>query len=119
MDESVHEKGKEFQHLDLDFYLALSAYSQGQVVAQLPRRIRGLLQELIGMSALLPGDRELTCTQPAKILQALEERHFREARIAMRNHLGTSRQGYPILLRPFGLEPEGPRAGFELARSAC
>ena len=48
---------EEFLELDLQFHLAIAAYSRNQILSQLLRAIRGLLQELIRKSADLPGIR--------------------------------------------------------------
>ncbi len=90
---------EDFLELDLQFHLAIAAYSRSQILAQLLRAIRGLLQELIRKSADLPGDKELTCSQHERILAALKERNPRKARSAMRIHLRTFQRGYDLLMK--------------------
>jgi GntR family transcriptional regulator, transcriptional repressor for pyruvate dehydrogenase complex len=93
----VQQGGEEFLQLDLEFHMAIATCSQSKVLADLLRTIRGLLQEFIGVSAQLPGDRNLTYEQHVKIFEALKERNQRKARSAMRNHLQTFQRGYRIL----------------------
>lgn len=99
MERTLHRGGEDFLQLDLQFHLSIATLSQSQVLAQLLRTIRSLLQELIRKSAQLPGDRELTYAQHTKIMQGLKEHNARKARGAMREHLRTFQQGYRVLLR--------------------
>jgi len=90
---------EEFLELDLQFHLAIAAYSRNQILSQLLRAIRGLLKELIRKSADLPGDKALTCSQHERILEAMKERNPRKARGAMRVHLRTFQRGYNLLAK--------------------
>jgi len=103
------ENRESFLELDLQFHLAIATYSRNQILSQLLRAIRGLLQELIRKSADLPGDKDLTCAQHEKILEALKQRDPRKARSAMRVHLRTFQQGYDLLSKLLnGPQPAPP-----------
>lgn len=91
--------GDEYLELDLQFHLSIAAFSRSQILAQLLRAIRGLLQEVIRKSAQLPGDQELTYQQHHKVWRAIAERNPRRARSAMRNHLRTFQRGYTLLAK--------------------
>jgi GntR family transcriptional repressor for pyruvate dehydrogenase complex len=98
------ESREVFLDLDLKFHNAIATYSRNQILSQLLRAIRGLLQELIRKSADLPGDKALTCSQHEKILEALKKRDPRKARSAMRVHLRTFQRGYDLLTK---ISPKG------------
>ncbi len=99
MNQCVLGDGEGFLALDLNFHLAIAASSQNQVLAQLLRTIRSLLQELIMKSQQLPGARQLAYAQHKQILDALVQRNPRKARSTMRSHLQTFQRGYKILLK--------------------
>jgi GntR family transcriptional repressor for pyruvate dehydrogenase complex len=99
MENSLQGSGKEFLDLDLQFHLSIAAYSKSQVLAQLLRTIRGLLQEFIKKSAQMPGDRDLAYAGHLKIFEALRQRNCRKARAAMRDHLQDSLRRYRAHLR--------------------
>lgn len=99
MKQAAHQDGPQFLKLDLDFHLTMAAYSKNQVLANLLRTIRDLLQELIRQSQELPGSRELACAHHAKILEALKQHHPHRARSAMRSHLSAFQKRYKILIK--------------------
>lgn len=99
MNEVAHQEGPRFLQLDLDFHLTIASCSKNQVLANLLRTIRDILQELIRKSQELPGSRELACTHHARILEALTQHNSRRARSAMRSHLSTFQRRYKILTK--------------------
>ncbi|HZO99135.1 MAG TPA: FadR/GntR family transcriptional regulator [Terriglobales bacterium] len=105
MRETLREAGEQFLDLDLEFHLAIAAYSGSKILAQLLRTIRELLEESIRKTANFPRDRDVTYAQHTRILEALKERNARKARNAMRDHLRTFRQGYSLFLRSRSPEP--------------
>jgi GntR family transcriptional regulator, transcriptional repressor for pyruvate dehydrogenase complex len=87
MKRTVHETGKEFLELDVEFHFAIANFSKSKVLAQLLGAIRGMLQEEISKSSHLPGDRALAHAGHLKIFQAMARRNSPKAREAMREHL--------------------------------
>ena len=87
MEKTLRVKGKQFLDADVEFHIAIATYSKSQVMAQLLKTIRSLLQEFIAKSAQMPGDRDLAYAGHLRIFEALKERDPRKARKAMRSHL--------------------------------
>jgi GntR family transcriptional repressor for pyruvate dehydrogenase complex len=87
MKRSVNETGKEFLELDVEFHFAIANFSKSKVLAQLLGAIRGMLQEEINKSSLIPGDRGLAHAGHLKVFQAMAKRNSSKARDAMREHL--------------------------------
>ncbi len=99
MEKTLHGSGREFLELDLQFHLSIASYSKSQVLAQLLRTIRILLQEFIEKSAQMPGDCDLAYTGHLKIFESLRQRSCGKARAAMRAHLQDSLRRYRKHLR--------------------
>ncbi len=99
MEPIVDAAGEEFLRLDLEFHLSIARYSQSDVLAQLLKAIRSLLQEVINKTAQIPGDRRLAYEGHLKILEALEHRDVRKARGAMREHIRGLRERYLLAVR--------------------
>lgn len=99
MQQFLPQGGETFLQLDLEFHLTIAAASKNQVLAELLRTIRELLQELIMKSQQLPGAPDLARNQHNEILQALKQRSASKARQAMLRHLQTFQRGYALLLR--------------------
>lgn len=99
MERVVEERGEEFLKLDLEFHLSIATYSQSEVLAQLLKAIRNLLQEVINKSAQVPGDRQLANEGHLRIIEAIKQRDPRKARSAMREHIRGLRQRYLLAVR--------------------
>ncbi len=87
-----------FRELDMGFHLAVSHACGNQVLAEVLRRVRLSLRELITKSLLLPSGRDQAYRQHQEILGALQERNPNKARRAMRAHLHASQREYKTLL---------------------
>ena len=99
MNAAKQQDGVEFRQLDLAFHLAVGMASKNQILAELLKHIREGLQELISKSLLLPAGMELAYQQHRTILEALQQRNPRRARMAMRNHLRTFERGYKVVFQ--------------------
>lgn len=86
-----------FAALDVEFHLAIAAASQNRMLHQLLVPVRGVLQEWITKSQVLPGLRDNAHTQHQKILQALRAKDPEKARHAMRAHLQTFQRALTLL----------------------
>jgi GntR family transcriptional regulator, transcriptional repressor for pyruvate dehydrogenase complex len=109
---ALEGEAERFVGLDLDFHLAIAAYSGNKILQQFLEGIRGLLQEAMMRSTQFVGDRVNTVAQHKKILEALKERRPRKARSAMRTHLLTFQRAYLIYLKA-SPSPELKRAQAE------
>ncbi len=94
----VHGPTRTFLSLDLDFHLKVADASKNQVMAQLLRTIRQLLEEYIVKSLRLTNAPQLACEGHAKILGALKKHNPREARMSMRQHLRLFQRGYKLIM---------------------
>ena len=99
MRRSATRGGEGFQELDVEFHLTIAACAKNQVLAQLLRTIRDLVQELIIKTQQIPGAPELAYRHHRAIFQALKQRNPRKARAAMRTHLHAFEQRFRILAR--------------------
>ena len=95
MDQALQSEN--FAELDLEFHLAIAAASQNQVLNNMLRTIRGLLQEWISKSQQTPGSKEIANEQHAVILEAIRRRNSSRARSVMTSHLQTFQRGYALM----------------------
>lgn len=103
-----HEQSAEnFVQLDLQFHLAIAAYSRNPILEQFLQGIRGLLQEAMLRSSQFSGDRSNAYAQHQKILEALKERKPRKARSAIRTHLLTFQRVYLVFLKASASDLKG------------
>ena len=78
---------KEFVEFDLAFHLGVAAASKNEILTQLLKATRGLLQEWIIRSQTKSPARRLAKTGHEEILRAIESRNPEAARAAMASHL--------------------------------
>ncbi len=95
MDQALQSEN--FAELDLEFHLAIAAASQNQVLSNMLRTIRGLLEEWISKSQQAPGSKEIANEQHAVILEAIRRRNSSRARSVMISHLQTFQRGYALM----------------------
>ncbi|MGH9397958.1 MAG: FadR/GntR family transcriptional regulator [Terriglobia bacterium] len=93
-----HERGAAFLNLDLEFHLRIADASKNQILAQLLRTIRQLLEEYIVKSLRLTDAQQLACQGHAKILEALKEHNPQKARASMREHVRKFQRGYKLIM---------------------
>lgn len=115
MSEYLHSENTAFLNLDLEFHLQIADSSKNQVLTQLLRTIRKLLEEYIVKSQRLPGARELAYEGHLKIFEALKERNSHKARVLMRDHLRTFQRGYKLILS--ASESESSQSSGEMVAS--
>ncbi|MGH9436609.1 MAG: FadR/GntR family transcriptional regulator [Terriglobia bacterium] len=84
--------------LDLEFHLQIAAASKNEVMAQLLRTIRQLLEEYIVKSLQLTNAQQLAYEGHMKIVEALKARDSRRARVVMREHLRLFQRGYKLIM---------------------
>jgi GntR family transcriptional repressor for pyruvate dehydrogenase complex len=107
-DEMVRETGistADFVGLDLSFHLALAMAAKNEILMQLLRATRGLLQEWIIRSQRAEAARGLAKSGHEQILQAIERHDAAAARQAMAEHL---RGSFELLKRSTGTEFGAP-----------
>lgn len=92
---SVHA---DFLKLDLDFHLQIASASKNEVMAQLLRTIRRLLEEYIVKSLQLSNAHQLALEGHVRILEAIKKHDSRKARAVMRDHLRLFQRGYKLIV---------------------
>jgi len=116
MQRSVARGGEGFQELDVEFHLTIATCSKNQVLAQLLRTIRDLVQELIIKTQQIPGAPELAYAQHRAILEALKQHKLRKARSAMRTHLRAFERRFRILAQASESDSEARAEAAALAQ---
>jgi GntR family transcriptional repressor for pyruvate dehydrogenase complex len=97
MPRSIQQSARDFMQLDLDFHLTIAACSQNEMLRQLVRTTREILQEVIAKGLQLPGGPERAYPEHVTIFNAIAERNSQKARRAMRNHLQRSQRAFRVL----------------------
>jgi len=94
---SLGGQGRPYVDLDVEFHLEIAKCSENQMLHELLKPIRGVLEEWIGKSQRLPGIREDAQRHHAKIFAAIKQRDSEKARHAMRTHLQTCGSAFSLL----------------------
>lgn len=112
---SIHNQGRPFIQLDLEFHLAIASAAKNTVLRHLLSDIRGVLMEWITKSQKLPGLRENALAQHKKIFESIADRSPSKAREAMQAHLETFQRAYTLLGKMSDSGPALPSAQLDTA----
>lgn len=94
----VNGPDTDFLKVDLDFHLQIADASKNEVMAQLLRTIRQLLEEYIVKSLQLTKAQQLALEGHVRIFEALKQHDSRKARATMREHLRLFQRGYKLIV---------------------